>query len=205
MSIIDTLITDRTQADISAVSALINKIIAGTATEAELELYNAAKSKGAYNYTDLNRVGEAVEYLADTLKDYGYLVNVSVKTDWMEHDSPTDSQMAQYLQNVFTVYNTILTEPELPTTIEKLTVVGANQIEQALVTVQQAINQIVAAFARSNSFTFWSGNRPFPTAKSDRGRNWKELDAMGTTWRNWQVASWYLLLYGNLKAEGDVT
>lgn len=201
MSVIDTLITNRTQADISAVSALINKIIAGTATEAELELYNAAKSKGAYNYTDLNRVGEAVEYLADTLKDYGYLVNVNVKTDWMEHDSPTDSQMAQYLQNVFTVYNTILTEPELPATIKKLTVVGANQIEQTLVTVQQAINQIVAAFARSNSFTFWSGNRPFPTAKSARGRTWEELDKMEVPWTNLETADWYLLAYGNLRGE----
>lgn len=205
MSIIDTLITDRTQADVSTISALIDKINAGTATAAELEQFNAAKSKGMYNYIDWNRVETAVEYLADSLTGYGYLVDVVIKTDWAEDDSPTDSQLAQYLQNVFNVYNTILTEPELPATMKKLTATGANQIEQSLVIVEQTIVQIVAAFARSNSFTFWSGNRPFPTAKSDLGRNWAELDAMGTTWRNWQVASWYLLLYGNLKAEGDVT
>lgn len=123
---------------------------------------------------------------------------------WYEYDLPTKDLMEIYLANVLGLYEVILSEPELPTTMEKLTYQGANQIEQALVTLNTAIKQIVAGFARSNSFAFWSGNRPFPTAQSDRGRNWAQLDAMETSWRNWQAADWYLLLYGNLKAEGDV-
>lgn len=49
MSIMDTLITNRTQAD----------VIAGNA-------------KGNYNASDLNRVGEAEEYLHDLFEAYGY-------------------------------------------------------------------------------------------------------------------------------------
>lgn len=124
---------------------------------------------------------------------------------WYETDVPTASQMAQYLSNVLTIWDTIMGDPTLPETMVNLTQEGANQIEAALIEINTAIEQIIAAMARSNSFTFWSGNRPFPTAYSNRGRNWAELDAMGTSWRNWQVANWYLLLYGNLEAEGDVT
>lgn len=124
---------------------------------------------------------------------------------WYETDVPTASQMAQYLSNVLTIWDTIMGDPTLPETMVNLTQEGANQIEAALIEINTAIEQIIAAMARSNSFTFWSGNRPFPTAYSNPGRNWAELDAMGTIWRNWQVASWYLLLYGNLEAEGDVT
>lgn len=408
-----TLIIDRTEADVAAVSELVSKIVAGTATEEEIALFNAAAMKGAYNYTDLNRVTAAMEYLDEALRQYGYVTGYerikvphdgvnklpegytafdfiessgtqcidtgykpnhhsrvvldfepvaayssiagifgardtasataelmfvlwnsganAFRTDyfgtnqtvtvpsllsrqtvdkngeattigtatvsntpatgqcgqnlylfctnnagtanyfskyrlysckiydngvivrdyipcmntegevglydaasgqfyansgtgafeqgdtigvsggpkddytWCETDAPTESQLARYLANVFAIYNTTLTDPELPETMAKLDYNGANQIEQALVTVSEAIDRIVAGFARSDCFTFWSGNRPFPCAKSDLGRTWAELDAMNTTWRNWQVASWYLLLYGNLEAEGDVT
>ena len=124
---------------------------------------------------------------------------------WYESDAPTAPQMAQYLSNVLTIWDTIMGDPTLPETMVNLTQEGANQIEAALIEINTAIEQIIAAMARSNSFTFWSGNRPFPTAYSNPGRNWAELDAIGTSWRNWQVANWYLLLYGNLEAEGDVT
>lgn len=124
---------------------------------------------------------------------------------WYESDIPTASQLAQYLSNVLSIWSTIMGDPTLPETMVNLTQEGANQIEAALIEINTAIEQIIAAMARSNSFTFWSGNRPFPTAYSNPGRNWAELDAMGTSWRNWQVANWYLLLYGNLEAEGDVT
>ncbi|WP_298030302.1 hypothetical protein [uncultured Dysosmobacter sp.] len=123
---------------------------------------------------------------------------------WYEEDHMTPAQAERFLGNVLSVYSAILTAPELPETMTKLDYNGANQIERALVAVSEAVDKIVAGFSRSGSFAFWSGTRPFPTAKSDRGRTWAELDDMHTTWRNWQVASWYLLLYGNLEAEGDV-
>ena len=127
---------------------------------------------------------------------------------WYESDIPTESLMTAYLSNVEairSVLEVLSTTPETPESMEALTWVEANNIEQILVDVETVINRVVNGMARSNSFTFWSGNRPFPTAESNLGRNWAELDAMNTGWENWQVATWYLLLYGNLEAEGVVS
>ena len=126
---------------------------------------------------------------------------------WYESDVPTVSQMEQYLSNVAAI-RSVFTLPEYapqtPKSMALLTFAKANDIESLLQYVETTIQQTVKGMARSDSFTFWSGNRPFPTAQSNKGRNWAMLDAMGTGWRNWQLATWYLLLYGNLKAEGDV-
>lgn len=126
---------------------------------------------------------------------------------WYESDSPTVRQMAQYLANVAAI-RSVFTLPEYvpktPESMALLTFAKANDIESVLQYVETTIQQTVKGMARSNSFTFWSGNRAFPTAESNRGRNWGELDSMETGWRNWQMATWYLLLYGNFKAEGDV-
>lgn len=123
---------------------------------------------------------------------------------WYESDDPTVTQLIQYLNNVVNLCEVLSLEPDLPEQMINLSVNGANQIEEALYTLWQTIQQVVNGFARSNCFTFWSGNRPFPCAESLKGRTWAELDAMETTWANWQVATWYLLLYGNLQAEGVV-
>lgn len=66
--IIDTLITDRTAADVARVHELAVKGYAGmTAAElAELAEWLAGM-KGAYNAVDLNRVGTALNYLRDRL------------------------------------------------------------------------------------------------------------------------------------------
>ena len=127
---------------------------------------------------------------------------------WYEPDTPTPELMTAYLSNVEairSVLEVMSTTPQTPESMEALTWVEANNIEQILVDVETVINRVVNSMARSNSFTFWSGNRPIPTAESNLGRTWAELDAMNTGWENWQVATWYLLLYGNLEAEGVVT
>lgn len=70
MSIIDTLITDRTQADVNRALALSAKGWAAM-TAAEREEFEA-RMKGSYNATDLNRVNAAMEYLDTRLKAMGY-------------------------------------------------------------------------------------------------------------------------------------
>jgi len=67
------LITDRTQADLSELKALLSKPMHEW-TEAETAWFNTAVSKGAYNYTDLNCVTACVEYLIGELNEYGYSV-----------------------------------------------------------------------------------------------------------------------------------
>lgn len=74
MSILDTLITNRTSADVSRAKDLNKKGFAAM-TEAEKAEYLVGL-KGAYNATDINRVGEACEYVANRLHQYGYAVDV---------------------------------------------------------------------------------------------------------------------------------
>ena len=69
----DGLITDRTPNDVESVRALTEAIKAGTATEEQLSEYLNVLQKGAYTYRDLNRVEDAVRYVAGRLREFGYL------------------------------------------------------------------------------------------------------------------------------------
>lgn len=190
MSIIDTLVTDRTQADA-----------------------DAQNEKGTYNAADLNRVTEAMEYLNGTLNEYGYITGYEPvmvadgRTEWQKQDEPSEEQLSDYLRNVEkmrSVLELLPTTPDTPSGMDGLTIHAANDIEQILSDVWLVILQVVHSFARCGAFTFWSGNRPLPSAESYLGRTWAEQDALQTTWRQWQAADWYLLVYGNLIAEEDV-
>lgn len=66
-----TLITDRTNADVSALSALMAKKL-DTWTQEELEQFNSGLLKGGYWWTDLNRVTACMEYINRELQGLGY-------------------------------------------------------------------------------------------------------------------------------------
>ena len=198
------LITDRTGADVMRAKELSEKWVGGTFTGTAEELAEwLGGMKGAYNASDLNRVGAAVRYVADRMIALGHTVNVNPKTDWTEKDVPKSSDMIAYIQTVATVRSVlrVANAPDLPQDGEGLNCDEANAIEKVLMLTDQTVDRVVKSLARSASFMFASGNRPIPTEKSDLGRTWSELDAMHTTWENWQAATWYLLLYGNLEAK----
>lgn len=205
MSIIETLITDRTQGDVDRVNDLNTKGWLGM-TDAEKDEWLSGL-KGAYNATDLNRVTSAMEYLVDRLKGFGYeaeYVTVEIepgRTVWQREDIPTAPQLAQYLSNVEAIRDVLDVDQSLPASMKKLTYEGANEIEQALVLVEQTINQVVKAIPRLAAHTFWSGNRPLPSAESDLGHTWDDLDAMNLTWDDLDAAGsdWYLIMYGVLR------
>ena len=69
MSIIDNLVYDRTQADVDRVFTLKNKILTEglSSLSAEEKTEYMAGMKGAYNYGDMNRVGQAVAYIANRM------------------------------------------------------------------------------------------------------------------------------------------
>ena len=71
MSVIDELITDRTQGDLDTLMDLLRQDMTAW-TETQKDWFRQAVSKGAYNYTDLNRVIAAMDYLDDTFTRYGY-------------------------------------------------------------------------------------------------------------------------------------
>ena len=75
MSVIDTLVTDRTEADVSRYSELRDKGWAEMTTAEKAEW--VAGMKGAYNASDLNRVASAMAYLSQRFASAGYSVPIS--------------------------------------------------------------------------------------------------------------------------------
>lgn len=142
------LITDRTQADVERVVYLTGKVSAGTATAAELAEWQS-DLKGAYNASDLNRVGAAVAYVAGRLTGYGYVVSVSPRQDWQVTDIPTPESMTAYLADVAAL-RAVLTvaadTPEVPEDMERLTWKEANDIEKILVDVDELLTRMAAAW-----------------------------------------------------------
>lgn len=147
------LITDRSQSDVIRLESLRAKGWQNM-TEAEREEYLAGM-KGAYNATDLNRVESAVEFVNDYLDDmqsnldayreeqfvasdalwrvpFEYPLELEIKKGWVVSDLPTESELARYLSNVSVVTDKIPIEKNLPTTMQDLTIAGANEIERAL-------------------------------------------------------------------------
>ena len=123
---ITTLITDRTRADVANQTA-----------------------KGFYNASDLNRVGAAVEYIADCFTALGYACPVTVKKDWLTSDAPTASQMEAYRQNIVTLRSQIAvmaSTPEAPASMAGLNYVKANDIERILLAVEDTLRRLEKTF-----------------------------------------------------------
>lgn len=142
------LITDRTQADVERVRQLSRRISAGAATAAEKEEYGSAM-KGSYNAEDLNRVGAAVEYVANRLREYGYAVSVQPKTDWRAGEIPTAAELETYRGNVAALRAVLPVgkgTPNPPGSMERLTFQGANDLERILLDVDQLITNITLAW-----------------------------------------------------------
>lgn len=147
--ILDTLITDRTSADVSRANELNKKGFANM-TAAEKAEYLAGL-KGSYNATDLNRVGEACEYVADRLNALGgFDIHVTAKQDWTEEDIPTPSSFDSYLSDITAIraaYAVIA--PAVPADMERFTYEEANDIEKILIAVDELLNRVIASFVFS--------------------------------------------------------
>lgn len=165
MSIIETLITDRTQADVDALKRALSKpmslwdeddqkaFFGGYAyflcIDGPLEcldgfftVNDAGNVRGAYNASDLNRVGTAVEYLVKQLAALGYTAGVTPKTDWMETDYPAPEEMKRYLQNIKTLRGQLTmpsSTPRVPESMENIRFDLANDIEQILIDIDDGL------------------------------------------------------------------
>ena len=144
MSIIDTLVTDRTGDDVQEARSIIERIINGTATEADYDKY-ADFLKGCYTVLDMNRVGEAVAYIGQRLSAAGYSAPVDPKTDWTETDKLYASDAKTYIENIKIIRNALRIQrslPEIPNSLENLDYNGANRIELLLKTVDELLTKI---------------------------------------------------------------
>lgn len=137
MSIIGTLITDRTQADV-----------------------DARNGKGTYNASDLNRVATAMNYVVGRLESAGYDPHISPKTDWKDDDCVDPSAQAVYLGDLVELRNQfsmMKSTPEVPPRIlatainsnDGLTYTWANDIEQILTDIDRLITNMTFAWMYS--------------------------------------------------------
>lgn len=147
MSVIDTLIFDRTQNDVT----------------------NGTK-KGYYNSEDFNRVIEAMEYLAQLLRANGYAVYVQSQSSWGYTGISDTTDSAQYLQDLQAVCGAVDCQAEIqspfilgqsqldgsgglgnggiqaaPTTLENLLWTTANTIERMLLRTNQSLENLRAS------------------------------------------------------------
>lgn len=88
--------------------------------------------KGKYEYTDLNRIEEWCEYLAEILNSYSYNVNITVKTNWTRLDMPTVSKIERIRQNVLQLKNAYYSFTQVPINLNFMTFEKANDIEKIL-------------------------------------------------------------------------
>ena len=154
-------------ADDTYAVALTAVTAAGTSTNFELTLYYGLltlitdrtaedvankTAKGFYNASDLNRVGAAVQYIAERFAAQGYTVTVSPKTDWLASDIPTVSELETYRQNIAALRALLAVmpaTPETPDSMAGLTYTEANDIEQILLDLDTLMTNAALAWYQS--------------------------------------------------------
>ena len=160
------MITDRSQSDVVIAKSLIKKGFQNMTGSEKDEFF--AGLKGAYNYTDINRVETAVEYLAEKLSKipselkqyaeewgvywYNDVFNVSYNADnyigitakkWYVGETFSEEERQKYLEKILSVLNSLNVVPdEFPKTMNGLTHKGANVIEISLVNLDAFLTQI---------------------------------------------------------------
>jgi hypothetical protein len=130
------LITNRTQADVDRVKVLAAKGKAGTWTAQEQAEWLAGM-KGAYNYTDWNRVEKAVAEIAVMLG-----VQLSTVTTWNTQRIPTAADTVRYLANIRTlrtICQGLTNTPATPESMQRMTYKTANDIEKILADIETVI------------------------------------------------------------------
>lgn len=145
-----TLITDRTDADFRHWEYLRDKGF-DNMTDAERSEWLSGKLKGSYHSSDLNRVGEALNYLCGRLTDAGYMTyatTFTAKTNWTIASIPTAEDLTYYLKSVFYIREAMAqfeSTPPAPIDTGGLNVEEANNIEKILIDIEILINNMLAA------------------------------------------------------------
>ena len=99
-----------------------------------VEIVPTAANKGAYNYSDLNRVERMVAEISSLAG-----LNLTTKTDWSMWDIPKASDMRRYLSNIKAIREYCGSTQELPNTMDNLTYIYANNIEKILMEAMEVV------------------------------------------------------------------
>ena len=146
MSIIDTLVTDRSLADVQLWQQL-KALGWGAMTQEQQTLWSSGVMKGAYNASDLNRVIGAVNYLAEVFQSYGYDIPgfAQQTANWGIGKVPTRAQMQTYLSNIQSLLDLLVMPsdtPERPSSMSLLSYASANSIEQILIDLGETLQRL---------------------------------------------------------------
>ena len=145
------LITDRTGQDVDRVKFLAEKAWQDMTAEERAEWLSPMK--GAYNYTDFNRVEEAVAYVSGRLMEYGYLSYQPIIHYWSGEDIPTKNDLMRYFDNIATLRSAIsvwASTPAAPGGISEFDIQKANDLEQILMDIDEILTRISDAWFFSN-------------------------------------------------------
>ncbi len=152
------LIYDRTPVDVSHVEALTQKGWEKMTLAEKTEWL--AGLKGAYNYTDWNRVGEAMAYLKALYASFGYSVAAFPVTDWAKGDIPTADECDSCLASLSAIRDKIKMPPgtpQVPPDMEGLEYWEANDIEKILEVVDVLLKKTFATYHHSGTFAAGQG------------------------------------------------
>lgn len=147
--IIKSLVTDRVAFDVTRWRQLRDKGYLAM-TDAERAEWDAGTLKGAYNVSDLNRVGAALNYMRDRLIEASYIAPnaFTAKTTWAVSDMPTAADLTNYLNYVSQIreaFSRYANTPPVPPDIGALNYIEANNIEQIMVDVFNLLNNMLSA------------------------------------------------------------
>lgn len=129
-------------------------------TDRVLADVQALNDKGTYNSSDLNRVGHAINYIAGRLRDAGYIVNVSPKTNWTNGDIPDTPSMDHYVADLREIRGALtlaVNTPNVPDSMANLSYEQANDIEKMLLAVDETIELIRSIMLRVDQNFLYSG------------------------------------------------
>lgn len=105
-----------------------------------------------YGFEDMNRVGEAMQYVAARLRACGWGTVVTPKTDFTRWDFPSVSVFDHYLQQLRLLRDALLlpiTTPPTPvvgSTKDYMTYDEANDIEQILLDIELTVVRTRTAY-----------------------------------------------------------
>lgn len=120
--IMDSLIFDRVQADIDAMT-----------------------DKAYIDYQDLNRVEDAIKWVSHMLNCYGYRNTIMEGAIWQPEDRRTDSEMARIRGNLIAIRSAFYTPASTPQTPEKITytsIYQANFIEKIIFDIGSLVENL---------------------------------------------------------------
>lgn len=112
-----------------------------------------------YNATDVNRVNEAIMYVASILTEAGYPVTKPLPTDWTINNEYFIEDADRVSDALITIKNNFAAvhAGNFPLTFNGLTYTGANQIEQFLLNVDALLDAAKVEWINRQTNTFQAG------------------------------------------------